>query len=99
MPMSVEAEAAILGSILLKNSHYREAAAHLCAGDFSLESHQRLFTRMGDLLGQGKAVDIVTLPEELKRSKELNSIGGIAYLADLTEGLPGVSPLMITSAS
>jgi replicative DNA helicase len=88
MPLSWEAEAAILGSILLNNGHYQEAAGNLFAGDFSLDSHRRIFARIGDLLGQSKSVDIVTLSEELRRTKEIGAVGGVAYLASLTEGLP-----------
>ena len=47
-----------------------------------------LFLRMGELMGEGKSVDIVTLAEQLQRNKELSVIGGVAYLASLTEGLP-----------
>jgi replicative DNA helicase len=43
---------------------------------------------MGELIDRNHAVDIVTLSEELARRKELESIGGVAWLASLTEGLP-----------
>jgi replicative DNA helicase len=88
LPASVSAEAAILGAILLNNGHYPEAAGRLEAADFSLDSHRRVFLRMGDLLIDGKSVDIVTLADQLQRNKELSTIGGVAYLASLTEGLP-----------
>ena len=87
-PASTAAEMAILGSILLDNHHYQQAAAHITAADFSLESHRRVFLRMGELLSESRQVDIVTLAEQLQRHKELSSIGGVAWLASLTEGLP-----------
>ena len=43
---------------------------------------------MGELMSESKSVDIVTLAEQLQRNKELSVIGGVAYLAGLTEGLP-----------
>jgi replicative DNA helicase len=46
----VAAEAAILAAILLNNSHYQEAAGRVEAADFSLDSHRRVFLRMGELL-------------------------------------------------
>jgi replicative DNA helicase len=88
LPASVAAEAAILGAILLNNGHYRQAAGRIEAADFSLDSHRRVFLRMGELLIDGRSVDIVTLAEQLQRNKELPAIGGVAYLASLTEGLP-----------
>ncbi|MBV8672666.1 MAG: replicative DNA helicase, partial [Acidobacteriaceae bacterium] len=88
LPASVDAERSILGAILLDNHAYNEAAEKLLAVDFALESHQRIFARIGELMDANRAVDIVTLAEELARRKEVESIGGVAYLASLTEGLP-----------
>ena len=89
MPASPDAERSILGAILLENSHFHEAAEKkLTADDFSLDSHRRIFARMDELMGAGRAVDLVTLVEELARRKEVESVGGVAYIASLTEGLP-----------
>jgi replicative DNA helicase len=88
LPANVAAEKAILGAILLKNSHYQEAAGRIEAMDFSLDAHRRIFLRVGELISEDKSVDIVTLAEQLQRNKELSVIGGAAYLAMLTEGLP-----------
>jgi replicative DNA helicase len=88
LPASVDAERSILGAILLDNHAYNEAVEKLVAADFALESHQRIFARIGELMDASRAVDIVTLAEELARRKEVESIGGVAYLASLTEGLP-----------
>ena len=88
MPANVAAETAILGAILLNNRHYQEAAGRIEAPDFSLDSHRRVFLRIGELMDAGKSVDIVTLAEQLQRHKELSSVGGVAWLASLTEGLP-----------
>jgi len=88
LPASIESERLILGAILLDNHAYNEAAEKLRAEDFALDSHQRIFARMADLIDAGRAVDIVTLTEELARRKEVEAIGGVAYLASLIEGLP-----------
>jgi replicative DNA helicase len=89
MPASPDAERSILGAILLENAHYHEAAEKkLTADDFSLDSHRRIFGRMDELIGGGRHVDLVTLVEELARRKEVESVGGVAYIASLTEGLP-----------
>jgi len=88
LPANIDAEKTILGAILLENSFHSEAAEKLEADDFSLDSHKRIFLRMSDLMNEQRAVDIVTLSHELSRYKEIESVGGVAYLASLTEGLP-----------
>ena len=88
LPASTHAERTILGAILLDNAAHTEAAETLTEDDFSLESHRRIFLRMTELMNENHAVDIVTLSEKLFFYKERDSIGGVAYLASLTEGLP-----------
>jgi replicative DNA helicase len=84
MPASPDAERSILGAILLENAHFHEAAEKkLIADDFSLDSHRRIFARMEDLIGAGRAVDLVTLVEELARRKEVASVRGLAYIDSL----------------
>lgn len=60
----------------------------LKAGDFSLDSHRKIYEVMLGLSEVGYAVDIVTVADGLRKKKELDSVGGIAYLASLSEGLP-----------
>ena len=88
LPASADAERSILGAILLDNHAYNEAAERLRAEDFSLDSHRRIYSRMAELMDAHRAIDIVTLAEELARRKEVEAVGGVAYLASLTEGLP-----------
>jgi replicative DNA helicase len=88
LPASIDAEKTILGAILLENSFHSEAAEKLESDDFSLDSHRRIFLRMSELMNEQRAVDIVTLSNELARFKEIETVGGVAYLASLTEGLP-----------
>ena len=88
LPANVDAEKTILGAILLDNAAHAEAAEKLESDDFSLDSHRRIFLRMSELMDAQRAVDIVTLANELARYKEVDAVGGVAYLASLTEGLP-----------
>ena len=88
LPANIDAEKTILGAILLDNAAYSEAAERIDSDDFSLDSHRRIFLRMTELMNQQHAVDIVTLSNELAKFKEVEAIGGVAYLASLTEGLP-----------
>jgi len=88
LPANLDAEKTILGAILLDNAAHAEAAEHIKPDDFSLDSHRRIFLRMSELIDTGRTVDIVTLSHELSRYKEVEAVGGVAYLASLTEGLP-----------
>ncbi len=88
LPVSLEAERAILAAILLDNSLYDQAAEHLNGDDFSLDAHRRIYSRMRDLQESGRPVDMITLVEELDRRKEVEAIGGVAYLSSLIDGVP-----------
>src|SRR5580704_11511127 len=87
-PASVHIEVAVLGAMLLDGVAITDATATLKADDFSLDSHQRVYRCIIDLMGVGRGVDTLTVQEELIRRRELDSIGGPAYLAFLTEGIP-----------
>lgn len=88
LPANLSAEKMILGAILLENRSLAEAQATLVSEDFSLDSHQRIFHRMTELAASNHEIDLVTLANELSRCKEIETIGGVAYLSSLTEGLP-----------
>jgi len=85
LPANVMAEKAILGAVMLQNELY-EATKPLEPEDFSLESHQLIYTHIGAMLERGEAVDLVTLAESVRESGELNSIceTPVAYLSDLS---------------
>ena len=85
---SVDTERALIGSIQLDDKTLPEIRKLLRASDFSLDSHQRIFARIEEMQDGGRAVDVITLTEEFLRREEEESIGGIAYLVSLTEGLP-----------
>jgi replicative DNA helicase len=88
LPANVEAERSILGAILLDNLAYNQAAEHLKPDDFSLDSHRRIYARMVDLAESSRAIDLITLVEELDRRKELEAIGDVGYLSGLLDGVP-----------
>jgi putative DNA primase/helicase len=87
-PVSQDAEKAILGAILLDNKVYPQAAQELNDDDFSLDANRRIYSRMRDLQDSGCPVDMVTLVEALDRHKEVEIIGGVAYLSSLIDGVP-----------
>jgi DnaB helicase-like protein/AAA domain-containing protein len=88
LPASVEAECAILGSILLNNKAYNEAAGTLRPEDFSLDSHRRIYLRMAELVRSLRPVDLVTLVAELENRNELQTVGDAGYVSGLLDGVP-----------
>lgn len=88
LPHNIEAERSVLGAILVNNESYYRVVETIRPEDFYLESHRQILRRMLDLIDVGKVVDLVTLQEELARANALESVGGIAYLASLMDGIP-----------
>ena len=93
LPTNVDAERFVLGSILLDESFYVQAAGTLEAGDFSLEKHRRIFKRMGDLQDRGERIDRITVANELMKFNELEACDGLSYLVSLDDGLPQIPNL------
>lgn len=90
LPASLDAERAILGAILLDNETYSQAAELLQGADFSLHSHRQIYLRMMELAESNRPIDFVTLTEQLGQHKEIEVVGGVAYVTSLTDGLPRV---------
>ncbi len=88
LPSNVDAERFVLGSILLNDSLYIQAAGELQRDDFSLEKHRRIFGRMGELYDRGEHIDRITIANELMKFGELESCDGLSYLVSLDDGLP-----------
>jgi replicative DNA helicase len=88
LPSSIHTEVAILGAMLLDGVAISDATSKLKADDFSLDSHQRVYRAMVELMAKGHGIDYLTVQEELARRRELDSVGGPAYLAYLSEGIP-----------
>jgi replicative DNA helicase len=93
LPTNVDAERFVLGSILLDDTLFVQAAGTLEADDFSLESHRRIFKRMGDLQERGEKIDRITVANELMKFNELEACGGLSYLVELDDGLPQIPNL------
>src|SRR3984957_9255264 len=91
LPHNLEAERSILGAVLLDNHALNAAVERLRSEDFFLPQHRRIFERMVQLGEKQQAIDTITLMEDLSRSGELESSGGVAYLSSLADGLPRVS--------
>jgi replicative DNA helicase len=89
IPANPNAERSVLGGILLDAKAYDEAAAGgLTTSDFSLDSHRRIYFAIQQMGEAGSAIDLVTLCNFLGDRRELEPLGGAAYIAGLLEGVP-----------
>jgi replicative DNA helicase len=85
---SIHPERTILGAILLENSAFYEAAQELRTDEFYLDSHRRIYACISRLINRGSAADTTTIPAELRVTGELDAVGGLGYILELTEGIP-----------
>ena len=84
-PHSVEAEQAVLGGVLIDNDAWDRIAGILTAAHFYRNDHRVVFDAVSCLCDEGRPCDVVTVAERLDRDGQLESSGGLAYLAELAE--------------
>lgn len=87
-PQNLEAERKVLGGVLLDNEVLHDIITILKADDFYRDSHQTIYRAICELYDQGKAVDGLTLAEELIRRGEFDSVGGDETLAEIAHSVP-----------
>lgn len=87
-PQSLEAEMAVLGSLLIDNDCIGKAVEILGANHFYRTAHRKIFSAATTLYEKNEPVDLITLSEELKRKKILDEVGGSYYLTELAESVP-----------
>jgi replicative DNA helicase len=87
LPHNLDAEASILGGVLLRN----EVLSHLDtldAEDFYDPRHKVVFTAVRALEAANKPIDVVTIESELDKVGKLDAIGGMAFLGELAMRVP-----------
>ncbi|MER1998644.1 MAG: replicative DNA helicase [Lysinibacillus sp.] len=87
-PHNHEAEQSVIGAIFLEPQALITASEILLPTDFYRTAHQKIFQTMLNLSDQGKAIDVITVTEELSAKKELEDVGGLSYLAELANAVP-----------
>ena len=87
-PQNLDAEQAVLGSMLLEEEAIVQAAELLEETTFYKDAHRKIFGALLALYKANVPVDLVTVTEELKKRNLLEEIGGASYLATLTSVVP-----------
>ncbi|MFN2442419.1 MAG: replicative DNA helicase [Thermoanaerobaculia bacterium] len=93
LPQNPEAERSVLGSILLNPSSLDRVAEKLRVEDFYRDAHRQIFSAMMDLSERSRAIDLLTIKEELARKLRLDEVGGAAYISSLVDGIPDIANL------
>lgn len=87
-PQNIEAEEAVIGSMLIEQNAVISALEILKPEDFYKENHRIIFRQIAEMADKLEAVDLVTLAENLKNAGYLEKIGGTAELARLANFVP-----------
>ena len=87
-PQNVEAEMAVLGSMLIDENAIGVALEAIDKSCFYKDSHRKVFDVVLSLYNDSKAVDLITLTDELKRQGLLDKIGGVSFLTELVNSVP-----------
>src|SRR5690348_2294856 len=88
LPQNVEAEAGVLGSLLIDPDAVVQVADFLRPEDFYREAHRAIFQAVLDLYETGGPADLITLTDELARRGKLDEIGGASYVSSLANQVP-----------
>lgn len=90
-PHSLEAEQAALGGVMLVNEAWDSLAEIVTEQDFFDFKHKALFRAMEKLVQANSPIDVVTISEKLEQTKELDDVGGAAYLIELAKNTPSAA--------
>ena len=90
-PYSLEAEQAVLGSVMIRPDAYAEIADIISENCFYSEKHKKIFQGILELLNKGNPVDYLSLKTTLDTMGYLDQIGGASYLAELVQMVPSSS--------
>jgi len=87
-PRSLEAEKAVLGSILLLPHVCDDVSLIIRPDDFYDDANRKVYTHIVTMNDAGKRVDMTLLVERLRNSNEYDEIGGAGYLAEISRSVP-----------
>lgn len=93
-PHSIQAEQSVLGGLMLDNQTWDSVADKVVVGDFYRKDHRLIFTTIEQLAEKQDPFDVITLSEALEAIDELESVGGLAYLAMLAKDTPSAANIV-----
>lgn len=90
-PQNLEAEAALLGCLMLDQDSWVKVADLLAEDDFYDPKHQTIYSAIVELFSKNTVIDILTVTNLLEEKKQLEKCGGASYLSSLVSGVPSAS--------
>lgn len=87
-PQNLEAEEAVLGSILLEQDSIISVMEFLVPDDFYRVAHQLIFAAMIELNQNSEAIDPITVSEKLRQKNQIDNVGGEASIIELLDKVP-----------
>jgi len=81
-PQDLDAEQSVLGALMIDKSAIASVDDILAEEDFYKKAHGIIYGAILKLWGDNEPIDILSVTTELKRSKQLNAVGGSSYLTD-----------------
>ncbi|MCK5145457.1 replicative DNA helicase [bacterium] len=90
-PQAIQAEKAVLGSIMLDNEAVGQVLAILDSDAFYKGIHRKIYSAIHKLYEMSEPIDLITLADALKRAQLLEEVGGTYYLTELTEAVPSAA--------
>lgn len=87
-PQNLEAEASLLGALLIDTDALVKIADSIAPEDFFDARHQKIYHAIQQLYEKRAAIDVLTLADQLKANGELDQVDGASYLTELTNFVP-----------
>ena len=91
LPVSIEAERALLGAIIIKPESFDIIGGMITADDFYLAEHQHIFSALSTMYMQSKIIDTVTLVNALVEQGDKDEAGGIQYISLIAGSVPSTA--------
>lgn len=86
-PHSLEAEQSVLGAMIIDKEAINTTIEIIRPEDFYKEANKEIYEAIIELYNRNEPIDLITLPEELRRRGTLENVGGVTYLANLSGGV------------
>lgn len=93
-PQNIEAEQSVLGAMLISRDAISEAAQILVDKDFYREAHRIAFSTMVEIFNRNDPVDLITVTEQLRKTNQLEKVGGITFLTALANSIPSAANIV-----
>ena len=91
MPVSIEAEQALLGSIIVNPEAFDKIGGMISTEDFYLEEHKHIFAALLSMYAKNKTIDVVTLVNSLVENGDRDEAGGVQYITLIAESVPSAA--------